>query len=124
MRKKCKAYKEEYCLKTLNQNETVEKLRKQTIKSIMDVIMLTELKNGAMSGYDVIEYIQTKFGVLLSSGTIYSHLYALERDGLIKGKLHKKKRVYELTEKGEETLETISNENRLLLDTLQMALTS
>ena len=47
--------------------------------------MLAELRNGAMSGYDAISFIHNKFGVLVSSGTVYSHLYALERDGLIKG---------------------------------------
>jgi len=111
-------------MKNLNENETLEKLRKQTIKSIMDIIMLTELKNSSMSGYDVIGYIHNKFGVLLSSGTIYSHLYALERDGLIRGINERKKRIYELTEKGEETLKTVSNENKEILDTLKMALDS
>lgn len=111
-------------MKTLNENKTVDKLRKQTIRSIMDVIMLTELKHGSMSGYDVIGYIHSRFGVLLSSGTIYAHLYSLERDGLIKGTLNKKKRTYELTQKGEQTLETVSNENMMLLNTLKVALTS
>jgi DNA-binding PadR family transcriptional regulator len=90
----------------------------------MDIIMLTELRNSSMSGYDVIGYIHNKFGVLLSSGTIYSHLYALERDGLIRGINERKKRIYELTEKGEETLKTVSNENKEILDTLKMALDS
>jgi DNA-binding PadR family transcriptional regulator len=76
-------------LKNLKRNKIVEKLRKQTIKSIMDIIMLAELKNGTMSGYDAIGYIHNKFGVLLSSGTIYSHLYALERDDLIRGTWNK-----------------------------------
>lgn len=111
-------------MKTLNANKTVEKIRKQTIKSIMDIIMLTELKHSSMSGYDVIGYIHNKFGVLLSSGTIYSHLYALEREGLIEGTIDQKKRVYKLTDKGEQTLETVSNENRILLNTLKVALTS
>jgi DNA-binding PadR family transcriptional regulator len=88
----------------------------------MDIIMLNELKNDSMSGYDVIGYIHKKFGVLLSSGTIYSHLYALERDGLIRGTIDKKKRIYELTEKGEQTLENVSNENREILNTLEKAL--
>lgn len=109
-------------MERLKKNNTVEKLRKQTIKSIMDIIMLTELKNGSMSGYDAIGYIHNKFGVLLSSGTIYSHLYALERDGLIRGTVEKKKRIYELTEKGEQTLENVSNENREILNILEKAL--
>lgn len=109
-------------MKSLKRNNTVEKLRKQTIKSIMDIIMLSELKNGSMSGYDAIGYIHNKFGVLLSSGTIYSHLYALERDGLIRGTMDRKKRIYELTEKGEQTLENVSDENREILNILKTVL--
>jgi DNA-binding PadR family transcriptional regulator len=106
----------------LLKNKTAEKLRKQIIKSVMDVLMLAELRNGALSGYDAISVIHKKFGVLLSSGTIYSHLYALERDGLIKGDWDVKKRVYEITEKGEEALENISKTNTSVLNTLKTAL--
>ena len=109
-------------MKNLTGNKLVEKLRKQTVKSIMDIIMLAELKNGPMSGYDTIGYIHNKFGVLLSSGTIYSHLYALERDDLIRGTLNKSKRVYELTEKGEQTLENVSSENGEILSPLKKVL--
>ena len=90
----------------------------------MDIIVLTELKNISMSGYDVMGYIHNKFGVLLSSGTIYAHLYALERDGLIKGISDRKKRIYELTDKGKQTLEKVSNENKEILNTLKTALDS
>ena len=45
--------------------------------------------------------------MLISSGTVYSCLYHLERDGLIKGELVQRKRVYMLTENGRETVKTI-----------------
>ncbi len=106
-------------IKTLMANKTVERLRKQTIKSVMDIIMLSGIKNGPMSGYDTIAFIHDKFGILISSGTIYSHLYALERNGLIEGIWTKNKRVYDLTEKGKQTLETLSNSNEEILDLLR-----
>ena len=53
-------------------NNIVKKLEKRTVKSFMDLLILSELRNGPMSGYDAIGYIHNKFGVLLSSGTIYS----------------------------------------------------
>jgi DNA-binding PadR family transcriptional regulator len=62
-----------------------------------------------MSGYDAIAFIHNKFGILISSGTVFSLLYSLERDGLIKGMWAKRKRVYELTEKGEKTIEVVLN---------------
>ena len=64
-----------------------------------------------MSGYDVISYIHNKFRILVSSGTVYSLLYSLERDGLIEGRWNERKRVYALTEKGKRTIETILNAN-------------
>lgn len=103
-------------------NRTLEKLRRQSIKSVLDVLLLAELRNGTMSGYDAISYVHKKFGVLLSSGTIYSHLYALEREGLITSNDYIKKRVYDLTEKGEQTLDLASKANLELLNMLNQLL--
>jgi len=97
-------------------------LRIQSIKAMMDVLLLAELRNGSMSGYDAIGYIHEKFGVLLSSGTVYSHLYALEREGLIVSSYNAKTRVYELTEKGEQTLEKTSQANIQLLNKINTLL--
>jgi len=64
-----------------------------------------------MSGYDVISFIHNKFNLLVSSGTVYSLLYSLERNGLIEGSWDERKRVYRLTEKGAKTIETILSAN-------------
>lgn len=88
----------------------------------MDILMLAELRNGAMSGYDAIGFIHDKFGVLVSSGTVYSHLYALERDDLIEGAWDTKKRVYKITDKGMQALEALSKTNMELLTTLKNTL--
>lgn len=66
---------------------------------------------GPISGYDVISFIHDKFHLLVSSGTVYSLLYSLERNGLIEGTWNERKRVYKLTEKGKKTIETILNAN-------------
>lgn len=89
----------------------LRRMNRRVIKNFLDVLVLTELRNGPLSGYDVIAFIQDKFRVLMSSGTVYSLLYALERDGLITGKWNQRKRVYRLTEKGEETIKTIMSAN-------------
>lgn len=102
----------------------MDRLRKQAIKSVIDILLLAELRKGEMSGYDAISTIHNKFGVLLSSGTIYSHLYSLERDNLIEGSSDSKKRVYTLTEKGEDVLETVGEANAEILETLKSALTT
>ena len=92
-------------------SKLVENLKKRVIQSFMDMLVLMELKKHSMSGYDAISLIHRRFGILLSSGTIYSLLYSLERNGWIKGVWKQRKRVYELTEKGEQNIEIITRAN-------------
>jgi len=78
------------------------------IRSFMDIIILRHLKsNHSISGYDIIKYLHRKFSTLPSPGTVYSLLYSLERQDLIEGSIHRRRRVYRLTEKGEKFLEDI-----------------
>jgi DNA-binding PadR family transcriptional regulator len=86
-------------------------MHERIIKNFMDIIILAELRNRPMSGYDVISFIHNKFRLLVSSGTVYSLLYSLERNGLIRGTWNERKRVYKPTEKGIKTIETILNAN-------------
>src|SRR4030042_6527730 len=87
----------------------IKKRHERIIKSFMDTIIMTELQNGPISGYDVISFIHSKFGFLASSGTVYSLLYSLERNDLVEGIWIERKRVYKLTEKGSKTIATIMN---------------
>lgn len=94
-------------------------MHERIIKNFMDVIVLAELKSGPLSGYDVISFIHNKFHLLVSSGTVYSLLYSMERNGLIEGKWNERKRVYKLTEKGEKTIKSILSAN----DKIQLFIT-
>jgi DNA-binding PadR family transcriptional regulator len=89
----------------------LKKMHERIIKNFMDIIIMSELRNGPLSGYDVISYIHNKFNLLVSSGTVYSLLYSLERNGLVEGAWDERKRTYKLTEKGQKTIETILNAN-------------
>jgi len=93
------------------EGKILKKMHERIIKNFMDIIILAELRNGPMSGYDVISFIHNKFHLLVSSGTVYSLLYSLERNGLIEGTWNERKRVYKLTEKGAKTIETILSAN-------------
>ncbi len=86
-------------------------MHRRIIRDFLDILVLAELRNGPMSGYDVITFIHNKFHLLFSSGTVYSKLYSLERNGLISGSSNQRKRMYKLTEKGEETIKAIMNAN-------------
>jgi DNA-binding PadR family transcriptional regulator len=89
----------------------VENLRRRTIKTFMDMLILGELQEKPLSGYDIISLIHKRFNVLVSSGTVYSLLYSLERKGLVTADMDQRKRVYTLTTKGEQTLETVERAN-------------
>ena len=92
-------------------SKIVENLRRRTIKTFMDMLILAELQEKTLSGYDIIGLIHKRFNVLVSSGTVYSLLYSLERKGWVAADLENRKRVYTLTEKGEQTLETVGRAN-------------
>jgi len=93
------------------EGKILKKMHERIIKNFMDIIIMTELRNGSLSGYDVISYIHNKFNLLVSSGTVYSLLYSLERSGLVEGTWDERKRVYKLTEKGEKTINTLLSAN-------------
>jgi DNA-binding PadR family transcriptional regulator len=92
-------------------SKIVENLRRRTIKTFMDMLILAELQEKPLSGYDIINLIHRRFNVLVSSGTVYSLLYSLERKGLVTADMDQRKRVYTLTSKGEKTLETVGRAN-------------
>jgi len=92
-------------------SKIAEKLRRRAIKSFMDVLILSELKKEPMSGYDIIVLLHKRFSILVSSGTVYSLLYSMERSGLIKGIWNQRKRVYVLAEKGEQNIKAITKAN-------------
>jgi DNA-binding PadR family transcriptional regulator len=96
----------------------LKKMHERIIKNFMDIIIMAELREVPLSGYDVISYVHNKFNFLVSSGTVYSLLYSLERNGLVEGVWDERKRTYKLTEKGKKTIETMLNTNDKIKDLL------
>ncbi|KYH39583.1 MAG: putative transcriptional regulator [Candidatus Bathyarchaeota archaeon B63] len=92
----------------LRRGNILKQLRRRAIRTFMDLLILMKLRGGPMSGYDFITLIFREFGFLPSSGSIYSTLYALEREGLIEGYWNGKKRLYTLTAKGREAAQIAS----------------
>jgi DNA-binding PadR family transcriptional regulator len=101
-------------IKVASQNseaKLIKKIHKRLVKSNLDIILLAELRTKTFSGYDAISFIQSKYGYFISSGTVYSLFYSLEREGFVEGFWDERKRVYKLTDKGKETIETILKAN-------------
>ena len=97
------------------ETDITREIYERTIRNFIDILILAELRKGyPISGYDFIEFIHQKFHIMMSSGTIYSVLYSLERDELIKGLQTSTKRVYKLTDKGEETINALLKARELI----------
>ena len=91
------------------ESEILDNMHRRIVQSFLDVVILMELRKRPLSGYDAISFVHNKFYILLSSGTVYSYLYSLERNGLIKGEYTQRRRVYTLTERGKETAKAFFN---------------
>jgi len=78
------------------------------IKNFLDWFILLKLGDNSLSGYDIIAIINERFNMLISSGTVYSRLYFLEREGLIEAEWTARKRVYKLTENGKKTAKALT----------------
>ncbi|MEM2306602.1 MAG: PadR family transcriptional regulator [Candidatus Bathyarchaeia archaeon] len=89
-----------------DKNTINQYIRQRLTKNFIDILILLELTSAPLGGYDIINIFNRKFSLSISPGTVYSTLYSLERMGLIKGG-GQRKRIYTLTRKGEEFVETV-----------------
>jgi len=90
--------------------EVVKQIEDRLIKDFLDVLILIELAKGRpLVGCDIIALVSNRFGILLSAGTVYSVLYSMEREGIIASGSEGKRKVYLLTDKGKDSIKTISS---------------
>ena len=92
------------------------KLRRRLVKNFMDLLILMELRERGMSGYDVMKLIYRRFRILMGSGSVYSLLYRMEAEGLIRGTWQERRRIYMLTPKGQQVAETSHRFHEDLMD--------
>ncbi len=79
----------------------LKEMKKRIVKSFLDIAIIVILKeNENLNGYEIIYQMRKKFGILISAGTMYSTLYALERQQFIKGLKHSRSRTYKLASEG------------------------
>jgi len=93
----------------------LDQMHRRIVKDFLDMVILMELRKRSMSGYDIIDFVRSKFHILISSGTVYSYLYFLERNGLIRGEMAQRRRVYTLTEQGKERVKAFLNSKDKIL---------
>jgi DNA-binding PadR family transcriptional regulator len=91
--------------------ETFKKeLVQHMIRSLLHVYILRLIQTQPKWGYRIKKDVETKFGVKLRHGTLYPLLNTLERDGFVTSQEQQQgrrtRKVYAITEKGNEYLET------------------
>jgi DNA-binding PadR family transcriptional regulator len=104
------------------ENATLKKLNQRVIREFLDIIVLGKLQDGNLSGYDIIIYLNSRFQTVVSSGTIYSLLYSMERKGLIEGVWDERKRAYKLTEEGGRMLDDLKKADGAFKDLVAILL--
>lgn len=86
---------------------TPKDIETRVVKCFLDILILIEMKKqkeNTLGGYDITSFINSRFGGILSPGTVYATLYAMERRGVIVGSSDGKKTVYALTQKGDQVV--------------------
>lgn len=80
-----------------------EEILEQVVKKNLELVTLSMLEKGPLSGYSLLKEISSQFHILLSQGTVYPLLYSLEKSGIlaIKNGVGREK-IYELTAKGKD----------------------
>lgn len=91
----------------------VKYFRENILKSFLDVLILKTVKDGnGPTGYNMRMRFSEKFGMMLSSYTIYSTLHSLEGKGLIQSGLRGRSRTYTLTDNGKSFIDALMGDNQ------------
>ena len=85
------------------------KNKEPIVNGSLNVIVCKAIRNEASSGYAISLLIRKRFDIQLSPSTVNSLMYSLEKRGLVKACVKNRTRCYMLTQKGEETLRTVTN---------------
>lgn len=82
----------------------LERLKIYNTRENLWIYILSLLKEKNLHAWLLQEMIEEKFGFRPGKITSYRVLYRLEKEGLVKSKIKERKRVYQITKKGEEEL--------------------
>ena len=94
-------------LRLKNSEDIRRSFNKKLVSCLLDEIVLAHFNDCTFSGYDVMAFLQKELGVHISASTVYGSLYSMERKGLLVGHDSGRKRVYEVTERGNLTLQVV-----------------
>ncbi|MGI9185431.1 MAG: PadR family transcriptional regulator [Solirubrobacteraceae bacterium] len=99
-------------------------MRSESLKGHLDALILAVLGNGPRHGYAIIDELERRSGgaLALPEGTVYPALHRLEEGGLLtsswSAESGRRRRVYELTRRGERELGVRRSEWRQFVTTV------
>ena len=97
------------------EEDFLSKLTRRMVNAFMDIIILSKLeiteRESEVTGYNLMKLINKKFNILVGTGTVYAVLYSMERKGLICSSLKGRRRIYKLTDQGEQVIQSLSASN-------------
>ena len=84
-------------------------INEKLVKSFLDIIIMALMNGTSMHGYAIMATVHREFGVLLSPGTLYPLLHALEDNELLSSSNNSGKVVYKVSTKGKQKFERTLN---------------
>jgi len=98
--------------------EPIERLEKSNTIENLWVYILLILKEKPSYSWEILKEIKERFKFKPGLITPYRVLYKLEEEGFVKSKFKEKRRVYQITQKGERELEKAKNFYKKILSWL------
>jgi DNA-binding PadR family transcriptional regulator len=87
---------------------------KKLICNFLDIIVIAHFQQETFSARDVMEFVFGRFGIFLSSRTVYSILHSLEREQLLTSHYVANKREFKATEEGLHRTELLMDPNETI----------
>lgn len=97
----------------------IERLRKSNTIENLWLYILSLLKEQKIYGWEVPAMVEKSFKFKPGRITPYRVLYRLEKAGFVKSKIEKRRRVYQITERGKKELESGKDLYKKLLKDLK-----
>lgn len=95
------------------EEQALKRAHDRLVAAYLRGIILSRLKKEQLSGYGLLVKLNKELDLCVSTGTLYSNLYALEQLGLVEIRESGRKRVCVLTPKGKTMLESVQQSKTL-----------
>lgn len=87
-----------------------ERITERHVKAFLDLLILAILNGKPMYGYKIIAAVHKEFGVLLSPGSLYPLLHALEEKRMVESQFQGGRIIYSMTSNGKKIFQNTFTE--------------